>query len=122
MNPTVRVYRQQGEGELASSCIVAESFFTRLKGLIGRKSLNAGEGMFFPNCRDIHMYFMSIPIDVVFLKRESDREYRVSSVHSNVRPWRPLPLVDIKASETLELPVGVIDSLNLQRGEVLCLS
>lgn len=110
---------------IADQCFVAEHFFDRLKGLIGKKAMKPGEAMFFPRCNDIHMWWMSISIDVVFLrleKREEDTIFRVCSVHEQVQPWRVLPLWDRKATETLELPTGTIRRCEIRVGDELCLS
>lgn len=82
--------------------------------------------MLFPKCNDIHMWFMSIPIDVVFLSKEKRADgslaFRVASVHENVQPWRVLPLRDSRASETLELAAGTIRQCEISAGDELCIS
>jgi uncharacterized membrane protein (UPF0127 family) len=100
---------------------VATRFFDRLRGLIGRKEFRPGEAMLFPACNDIHMWFMSIPIDVVFVRPVREGVYRITSTRANARPWRPLPLRDSKASETLELPLGTIERCGLSEGDELCI-
>lgn len=119
---TIRIRSLKNQALIADKCIVARSFLTRLRGLIGRKELPPGEAMLFPACNDIHMWFMSIPIDVVFLRREkgSDR-WRIISAHADVPAWRALPLRDGKASETLELPAGTIQRCGLAAGDELCI-
>lgn len=111
---------------IADKCLVAERFFDRLQGLIGRSALDTGEGMLFPRCNDIHMWFMSIPIDVVFLRRERAEPdgivYRVVSVRENLRPWRFLPAREGRASETLELSAGTIQRCQIAVGDELCIS
>jgi uncharacterized membrane protein (UPF0127 family) len=98
----------------------------RLRGLIGKSGLAQGQGMLFPRCNSIHMWFMRFPIDVVFLKIETSRDgkktWRVSSVRESVRPWKLLPLTDWRASETLELPAGTVRSSALQAGDEVCIS
>lgn len=120
----VRVQSLKNQALIADKCHVADSFFDRLRGLIGRTGLAPGEGMFFPRCNDIHMWFMRFPIDVVFLSPgTNERElYRVSSVHRGVRPWRPRPLIDWKASDTLELPAGTIERFAIETGDELCIN
>ena len=70
------------------------------------------------------MYFMSMPIDVVFLRvdyaREGERKV-VTSAHGNVRPWKLLPLGDGSAHETLELPSGSVARLGIAPGDELCI-
>lgn len=78
------------------------------------------------------MWFMSMPIDVVFLRAQATKacdgnsggnsveQKVVTSVHSQVRPWRALPLSDRGAQETLELPAGSIARLGIAPGDQLC--
>jgi uncharacterized protein len=107
---------------IADRVYVAESFFDRLRGLIGRRSLVDGQGLLLPRCNDIHMWFMSIPIDVVFVRKENETTFVVSSTRENARPWKILPLRDGRASETLELPVGTIAKHAIRAGDRLCIS
>jgi uncharacterized membrane protein (UPF0127 family) len=111
---------------IADKLIVAECFFDRLRGLIGRSVFADGEGLLLPRCNDIHMWFMSIPIDVVFLRKkklpDGATSYTVTSTRENLRPWRVLPLRDGRASETLELPIGTIAKHAIVAGDELCIS
>jgi uncharacterized membrane protein (UPF0127 family) len=119
----IRIRSLTNQAVIADKCFVATRFFDRLRGLIGKKAMPSGEAMLFPSCNDIHMWFMSMPIDVVFLRalnRERSR-WTVTSVHRGVRAWKALPLRDGKASDTLELPVGTIDQHVIATGDELCI-
>ncbi len=108
---------------IADKCVMAISYFERLRGLIGRSELPQGEAMFFPRCNDIHMWFMRIPIDVVFVaKQDVSQKYRVTRVFETAKPWKLLPIRDGKATETLELPVGTIARCDIRVGDELCIS
>jgi uncharacterized protein len=107
---------------VAHQCFVANSFVTKLRGLIGTRSLPEGQGLLLTRCNDIHMWFMSIPIDVVFIQKQTDTLYRVTSVNSRVQPWKLLPIHDSQAHHTLELPLDTIQRCQLQRGDVLCIA
>ena len=111
---------------IADKCFVAERFFDRLRGLIGRASLPEGEALLFPRCNSVHMWFMRFPIDVVFAKAstraDGTRVLTVSAARENARPWRPHPLMDWKASDTLELPAGTIRRYSIRPGDELCIS
>jgi uncharacterized membrane protein (UPF0127 family) len=74
----------EGGGVVCDECTVADRPWSRLRGLLGRSSLPAGEGLLLRPCGSVHTLFMRFPIDVVFC----DRELRVLSVAESVRPWR----------------------------------
>ncbi len=63
---------------------VADTFSSRLFGLMLHDKLAADEGMLFPRCSSIHMFFMSFSIDAVFLNAEKE----VVKVVSSLKPWR----------------------------------
>jgi uncharacterized protein len=65
-------------------CTVADRPLTRLRGLLGRSSLPAGDGLLLRPSPSVHTWFMRFPIDVVFL----DRDLHVLAVRHSVRPWR----------------------------------
>ena len=93
---------------------VPRSFWGRGVGLMFRRTLPPGEGMWITPCNGIHMFFMRFPIDAVFL----DRRLRVVRVCAGLRPWRVVPLV-LRAHSVLELPAGAVADLGLERGEPL---
>jgi uncharacterized membrane protein (UPF0127 family) len=118
---------------IADKCYVAESFLDRLRGLIGKSGMNSGEGMFFPRCNDIHMWFMRIPIDVVFVRPATGdqghsyvagevRTYEVTRVCESLKPWKLLPVRNGRATETIELPVGTIQGCDICLGDRICIS
>lgn len=125
----IQVKSIKNQALIADKCFVADSFFQRLKGLMGRRDLKQGEGLLISPCRDIHMWFMRIPIDVVFIKKLqnppkelSGSLYQVTGVRESLRPWRLFPVWCRKATDTLELPVGTIQRCGIQAGDPLCLS
>jgi uncharacterized membrane protein (UPF0127 family) len=63
---------------------IAASARTRMKGLLGRRSLGQDEGLLLRPAGSVHTAFMRFPIDVVFL----DRGMRVLRIAPNMRPWR----------------------------------
>ena len=68
----VRVVNAAG-ADVCTHCEVAETALARMRGLMGRASLEPGHGMLINGTASIQMLFMRFPIDVVFL----DREWRV---------------------------------------------
>lgn len=79
----VTVVDRQGR-VVCERCLVADRPFSRLRGLLGRTALPAGEGLLLRPTPSIHTWFMRFPIDVVLL----DRELHVLDVRHALRPWR----------------------------------
>jgi uncharacterized membrane protein (UPF0127 family) len=94
-------------------CTVADSPITRLRGLLGRAELAAGEGLLLRPSPSIHTWFMRFPIDVVFL----DGELRVLDVRHRVRPWRMAGRRGARA--VLELAAGEARRLDIPAGSRL---
>ena len=85
---------------ICETCVVAETPMRRMRGLLGRASLTAGEGLLLRPAPMIHTWFMRFPIDAVFL----DRELTVMDVAEELRPWRAAGRRGARA--VLELPAG----------------
>src|ERR1039457_4024413 len=102
--------------QLASNAVIAGSGAKRTKGLLGRKSLEPGEGMWIVPCEAVHTFGMRFPIDLVYL----DRKHRVKKVRSNVVPWRLSAC--LSAHSILELPSGTIEATLTQTGDLLEIS
>jgi uncharacterized protein len=51
-------------------CALAVRAFPRMKGLLGRKSLEPGEGILLRPAGSIHMFLMRFAIDAVFCDRD----------------------------------------------------
>jgi hypothetical protein len=85
-----------------------------LRGLIGVRHLEDGDGMAIIPSNGVHCMFMSIPIDVIYV----DREDRVVDVDANMKPWaigRPRRA----ARYVIELPAGMAGRTGTQAGDQL---
>lgn len=91
-------------------CTIAERPLSRMRGLLGRRSLDEGEGMLIRRTSSIHTFFMQFAIDVVFL----DRDGLVLRVAECVRPGRAR--MCRKAASALELPAGEAARRGLRAG------
>lgn len=118
----IRLKSLKNQRIIADQCSVAERFFVRMQGLIGKNSLKSGAGMLFPKCNSIHMWFMKFPIDIVFLKEIDQETYEVSSIRKSAPAWSLLPYFDYRANSTLELPEGCIEKFDVQPGDQICIS
>jgi uncharacterized membrane protein (UPF0127 family) len=85
----------------------------RMRGLLGRKSLESGEGMLIRPAPSIHTFFMRFPIDAVFLSKDGE----VLKVASNVRPWRIRSCR--RAHSVLELAAGEAGGRAIAAGQRL---
>ena len=102
-----RVVRRVSDGTVVCErCRVADTFWLRLRGLMLRDALEPGEGMLFERTGSIHMFFMRMPLDVVFC----DRELRVVKVVRALRPWRTASARGAKV--TIELAAGAAAGLD----------
>jgi hypothetical protein len=104
--------REAAEGRLLAARLrPAHTHWTRLRGLLGTRSLPAGDGLWIRPCRQVHMFWMRYAIDVVFL----DAESRVVGLVERLEPGRISPKISAAAS-VLELPVGTIARAGLAAG------
>jgi len=105
---------------LGTSLEVAESFAGRFMGLMGRHGLEPGSGMWLRPGSSIHMLFMRLPIDAVFLGRPgADGGRRVVAVHADLRPWTGVVWWARGSDGCLELPAGTAAATGTVAGDVV---
>ncbi|HOX67306.1 MAG TPA: DUF192 domain-containing protein [Burkholderiaceae bacterium] len=90
-----------GASTLAADVLVANRYFSRLRGLIGHPPLQPGRGLWIVPTQQVHTHFMGAPIDVIFL----DRDMKVLRVVPALAPWKLSPWVK-GARSALELAAG----------------
>jgi len=93
------------------------SMWGRGRGLLGRGSLRAGEGIVLTPCSSVHMLFMRFSIDVVYL----DKQDRVVKTVHNLRPFA-LSLGGRKAHHAVELPSGTLAETQTRAGDQLTIA
>ena len=101
----MRVINLENGHEIAARAEVAGSLWARGKGLLGRAALPEGEGLVIEPCRQIHMFFMAFPIDVLHVCRRSRDEGEVTRVVDSIPPNRIGPWV-WRSDYVIELPAG----------------
>ena len=101
---------------LADRLRVADTHWTRLRGLLGTRELPMGDGLWIRPCRQVHMFGMRYAIDVVFL----DDACRIVGLAAELQPWHVSPLVKA-ATSVLELPAGTIARTGLRPHQALTL-
>jgi uncharacterized membrane protein (UPF0127 family) len=105
----------EGGRVVCDECVVADTPFSRLRGLLGRRSLRAGEALLLRPSPSIHTFFMRFAIDVVFL----DADLRVLRVVEALKPWRAAGCR--KARSVLELGAGEAAARGIRLGDRLLL-
>ena len=98
---------------LGSEVGVADRWWLRLRGLLGRPPLEPGEGLLLDPCRAVHMLGMSYPLDVVFV----DEKLTVVALYHELAPrartgWHA-------ARYALELPAGTLRDTDTRQGDAL---
>ena len=96
---------------------LADTFLSRLFGLLGKSGLDDGAGLLIRPSSGVHTMWMRFAIDVIAL----DRDLRVLKTWQRLRPWRLTP-VSLKTHSVLELAPGQIQHLNIEAGDQLALS
>ena len=110
----VAILNQTTCAEVGQGIRRAETSLARLVGLLGRSSLDAGEGIWICPSSGIHTFGMRFVIDVVGL----DREMRVVKLWPRVKPQR-MTSIHIAVKSVLELAAGEIEARSIQVGHVL---
>jgi uncharacterized protein len=120
--PRGQAFNQTRQLYLATELAVAETHWSRLRGLLGASAddFRNGRGLWIRPCRGVHTLAMRFPIDVVYLNRAG----RVVHLEHNLQPWRFSP-VRMQAASVLELPSHTVartetalgDSIEIQMKE-----
>ncbi|MHB9145152.1 MAG: DUF192 domain-containing protein [Symbiobacteriia bacterium] len=108
------VFNQTRGQTVASRAGRADTFWTRLQGLMGRRSLDVGEALIIEPCQGVHMLFMRFAIDVFHVAADG----RVLRIVPNLKPWRLGPVV--RGSRfVIELPAGAALATGTREGDIL---
>ena len=113
----MRIENASRQTLVADRALLARNPVTRLVGLLNRNHLEPGEGLVLQPGGAIHMFFMRMPIDVIF----ADKEGNVLKTSTNLRPWR-VAMAPRRNRYTIELPVGAIESSATEPGDHLDLT
>jgi uncharacterized protein len=99
--PQGQAFNQTRQLYLATDLAIAQTHWSRLRGLLGVSGDDFGNGcgLWISPCRGVHTLAMQFPIDVVYL----DRAGTVVHLEHNLQPWRFSP-VRMQAASVLELP------------------
>lgn len=118
MSPRVhghlRIFNSTKGTLLASQAEIADSFRRRVVGLLGRRALDPGGGLWLFPSNSIHTIGMRFPIDVVMLSRNAT----VVEVCEGVRPFSVI-WPNLGAQSVLELPANTVATSSTAAGDLL---
>jgi uncharacterized membrane protein (UPF0127 family) len=110
---------QSKQTVLASEVELADTSWSRMKGLLGQtsESFTAGKGLWITPSQGVHTIGMKFPIDVVYL----DKGHRVIHISHSLPPFR-IAAIKLKARSVVELPAGTLAQTRTSIGDVLEIS
>jgi uncharacterized membrane protein (UPF0127 family) len=114
----VRVRNVTRGVDLATGVAVAASPWRRFVGLMGKRDLPAGGGLIIRPCNSIHMFFMRMPLDVLYCGASGPAGDPVLRVLAGIKPWRLGPIVR-GSKYVLELPAGTVARTGTQQHDII---
>lgn len=93
---------------------IADSFFSRFRGLMFRKSVDGDYALHITPCNQVHMFNMRFALDVVYLSENGE----VVEIHEDVKPNKVCRAVR-SAESVLEMRAGSASALGIAKGDVL---
>jgi len=114
-----KLRNQSRQVDVADHVEQAISFWGKSRGLLGRRSLPAGQALWIRGsdlvaCNSIHTFFMLFAIDAVFV----DRDLIVKKIYRDLRPWR-VTLPAFGAHSVFELAAGTLQHRPVDVGDQL---
>ncbi len=92
---------------------MADTFWSRFWGLMGRRALRGGQGLLIRPCASVHTIGMRFAIDIAFLAADGT----VLTVACGVQPMRAVRCRG--ARQVVELRSGLIRALGLTPGDIV---
>lgn len=102
---------------IADKAKIADTFMSRMIGLLNRKCINKGEALIITKCNSIHMFFMKFAIDAIFI----DKNNVVVGLIPAITPFCLSPIF-FKSSYVVEVPCQTIADTNTSIGDVIEIS
>ena len=104
MSRSLRVENVTKRHLLAEQAELADHPWRRLKGLLGRAGLRPGEALVLRPCQGVHTWFMTFPIDVLYV----DAHSVVRRILADIPPNR-FGLAEIPAMAAIAIAITCVD-------------
>lgn len=108
----ISAFNETQRSLIATHVEKADTVMSRIKGLLGKKTMPRDYGLWISPCKSIHTFFMRFPIDVIFLSSD----HHVVKIIPSIAPFRMSSLV-ISAQSVLELAAGSVQNSGTQVGD-----
>lgn len=95
---------------------VANTLWKSARGLLGRSSISAEEGLWILGRSSVHTFFMRFAIDLVFLNRDmvvTKTVSRVTPFRIVWRGWSSTSVIELQAGFLERTPIRVGDKLHV---------
>lgn len=93
---------------------IANNLLSRMKGLIGKETMENGYGLWIKRCNSIHTFLMNFPIDVIFVDKNLKVKKCIEKIEPNKIVW---PILG--ANSVIELKSGFLSEHKTQIGDQL---
>ena len=111
---TLSVWNVSRSGSVAENVRLANTWWTRLRGMLGQPEPAPGEGMLLDPCQSVHMFGMKYPLDIVFLAPDGCVVETYQGLAPSKRSrWHR------NANRALELRAGTLADTDTQKGDQL---
>ena len=108
------IYNQTKETFLAFRVKVADSIFSRLVGLLGKRFLKPDSGVWIVPANSVHTIGMLFAFDLVLI----DKDFTVVGLREMVRPFK-ITRPNFRAESVIELPAHTIFKSRTEIGDKL---
>jgi uncharacterized membrane protein (UPF0127 family) len=102
---------------LSDNARLAHSYWQRMIGLMGKKTLAQGEALIIDPCSSVHTHWMRFAIDVIYV----NKEHVVVGIDHSLVPWR-IGKFYKRVQYVVELPAGTASATGTQVGDELNIS
>jgi uncharacterized protein len=110
----MRLINQTKNITLAEDVLIANTIFTRIKGLLGKKYFLPNQALILDPCNCVHTFGMHFPIDILFI----DKECRIIQTICQLKPNR-ISRMYWNSSKVIELPAGKLGFTHTKAGDQL---
>ncbi|MGE0267828.1 MAG: DUF192 domain-containing protein [Candidatus Omnitrophota bacterium] len=106
------IFNDSKKTVIANKAKIADTFLSRMIGLLKHEQLLNNEALVITRCNSIHMFFMKFAIDVIFVNNSK----KVVGLIKNIKP-NQMSRIYWNASVAIELPVGAISISKSELGD-----